>query len=122
MLLFAIPAIQADPEVDYLLHCSGCHMPDGTGLPQVVPTLHDVIGRIVAEPEGRSYIVRVPGVSQAPVSDTKLTEVLNWMLLEFSSNTLPVNFKPLTVKEVTRARGRLLADPLKFRAEHFPAY
>jgi mono/diheme cytochrome c family protein len=121
-LLVAVPLVQADPKADYLLHCSGCHMPDGTGLTDVVPTLHDTMGRIVTEPEGRSYIVRVPGVSQAPISDRKLTEVLNWVLTEFSSDTLPTNFKPLTVKEVERARSRLLADPLKYRAELFPDY
>jgi len=122
LLAVAAPSTRADPEVDYLLHCSGCHMPDGTGHAPVVPTLHEVIGRIIAEPEGRDYIVRVPGVSQAPISDQKLTEVINWMLTEFNSSTLPKNFKPLTVREVTRARSRLLADPLKYRAEHFPDY
>lgn len=121
-LLFAVTLAQADPKVDYLLHCSGCHMPDGSGLINVVPTLHDTMGRIVAEPGGRSYIVRVPGASQAPISDRKLTEVLNWMLMEFSSDTLPKNFKPLTVKEVKRARSQLLADPVKYRAELFPDY
>ncbi len=119
-LLVAVPLVQADPKEDYLLHCSGCHMPDGTGLTDVVPTLHDTMGRIVTETEGRSYIVRVPGASQAPISDEKLTEVLNWMLTEFSSDTLPKNFKPLTVKEVKRARNQLLADPLRYRAELFP--
>ena len=109
LLVFVKPPAHADPKVDYLLHCSGCHMPDGTGLTSVVPTLHDVIGRIVAEPAGRDYIVRVPGASQAPINDEKLTAVLNWMLTEFSSDTLPENFKPLTVKEVKRARNRLLA-------------
>ncbi len=108
--------------MDYLLHCSGCHMPDGTGLQDVVPTLHDIIGRMVAKPEGRSYIVRVPGASQAPINDEKLTEVINWMLTEFSSDTLPKDFKPLTVKEVGRARRQLLADPLKYRAAFFPGY
>jgi mono/diheme cytochrome c family protein len=122
MLLVVVPCAHADPKVDYLLHCSGCHMPDGTGLPSVVPTLHGVIGRMVAEPAGRDYIVRVPGVSQAPINNEKLTEVLNWVLTEFSSETLPKNFKPLTVREVKRARGQLLADPLKRRAELFPGY
>ncbi len=122
ILLIAAPSTNADPKVDYLLHCSGCHMPDGTGLSSAVPTLHNIIGRLVAEPEGRSYIVRVPGASQAPINDKKLTEVLNWMLTEFSSDTLPENFKPLTVKEVKRARNQLLADPLKYRAELFPNF
>lgn len=122
ILLLAVPSVHADPKVNYLLHCSGCHMPDGTGLSSVVPTLHGIMGRMVAEPEGRSYIVRVPGASQAPINDEKLAEVLNWMLREFSSDTLPENFKPLTAKEVKRARSQLLADPIKYRAELFPDY
>lgn len=97
-------------------------MPDGSGLENVVPDLHGTIGRMVAETAGREYMVRVPGSAQAPISDEKLTEIINWMLTEFSSETLPDNFKPLTVKEVSRARVQLLADPLKYRAEHFPGY
>ena len=119
-LLVAAPQVKADPKVDYLLHCSGCHMPDGAGLANVVPTLHGTMGRLVAIPAGRDYIVRVPGVLQAPINDEKLTEVLNWVLTEFSSDTLPEDFKPLTVKEVKRARSQLLADPLKYRARLFP--
>jgi len=97
-------------------------MPDGSGLKDVVPDLHGTMGRMAADPEGRDYLVRVPGAAQAPISDEKLTEVINWMLKEFSNETLPKKFKPLTVTEVSRSRVRLLADPLKFRAEHFPDY
>ena len=122
LLLVAVGSAHADPKVDYLLHCSGCHLPDGSSHAPLVPTLHDVIGRMVAKPEGRAYIVRVPGVSQAPINDEKLTEVINWMLTEFNSETLPKNFKPFTVREVSRARGRILADPLRYRAELFPDY
>ncbi len=42
--------------------------------------------------------------------------------MEFNSDTLPDNFKPLTVNEVKRARSQVLADPVKYRAEHFPDY
>ena len=120
-LLAAIPA-QADPEVDYLLHCSGCHMPDGTGLEGIVPTLHGVIGRMAASKAGREYLIRVPGVAQAPVSDATLAAILNWTLVEFSPNTLPDDFEPITAEEVASARARLLPDPLKLRAELFPDY
>ncbi len=122
LLFVAVGSVHADPKVDYLLHCSGCHLPDGSSHAPLVPTLHDVIGRMVAKPAGRAYIVRVPGVSQAPINDEKLTEVINWMLTEFNSETLPKNFKPFTVREVSRARSRILADPLRYRAELFPDY
>jgi len=122
LLLTALPALSADPRSDYLMHCSGCHMPDGNGFAPVVPTLHSVTGRMAATAKGRDYLIRVPGVAQAPVNDETLTAILNWMLIEFSSDTLPQDFEPLTVEEVSRSRVRLLADPLRYRALHFPEY
>ena len=107
----------ADPRVDYLLHCSGCHLPDGAGAPPEVPTLRGSLGRIVATPEGRDYIARVPGSAQAPISDADLAEVLNWTLATFNSSTLPEDFEPLTPEEVGTSRSNILADPLSYRAE-----
>ncbi len=111
----------ANPKFDYLLHCGGCHLPDGSGSPPQVPSLREKLGPIVSIPEGRSYIARVPGASQAPISDAALAEVLNWVLREFNDATLPDGFKSLTSKEVQRARSRVLADPLKYRAQFWPS-
>lgn len=121
LLLLVSATSQADPRTLYLLHCSGCHRVDGTGVDPVVPSLHNELGRIVASPKGRDYMVRVPGASQAPISDAQLAEVVNWILTEFNADTLASDFKPLTAKEVTRARKRVLADPLKYREELWPA-
>ena len=121
LLAIALPAL-ANPKANYLLHCSGCHLPDGTGNPPDVPSLHDDLGRIVGIPEGRAYIIRVPGASQSPLSDKQLAAVLNWMLTEFNSKTLPTGFNPLSENEVAEARSRVLADPLKYRATLWPDY
>ena len=115
LLLLVASFAQADPRTNYLLHCSGCHRVDGTGVSPMVPTLHNVLGRIVSLPDGRGYLVRVPGASQAPISDAQLAAVMNWILTEFNENTLPKGFKPLTAREVSRARGQVLADPVKYR-------
>lgn len=112
----------ADPRTDYLLHCSGCHLPDGKGIEELVPSLHDTLGQIVSIQEGRDYIVRVPGASQVPISDEKLAAVLNWMLMEFSADTLPEDFKPLDEKEVSKARAQVLADPISYRKKFWPDY
>ena len=45
---------------DYLLHCSGCHRPDGTGSAPEVPSLRGAMGSLVATPEGREYIAPCP--------------------------------------------------------------
>jgi len=119
LIAFALCA-RADAEKNYLLHCSGCHLPSGIGDPPNAPTLRDTIGKIVATPEGRDYIVRVPGSSQTPMSDQELADVLNWMLAEFNGATLPKNFEPLNAAEVGRSRSQVLADPLKYRARLWP--
>ena len=119
-LLLALPAA-ADPHTDYLLHCSGCHRADGSGLPPDVPSLAGNLGRIVATAAGREYVVRVPGASQTPLSDGELAAVINWVLVQFNADTLPPGFKPLREAEVSKARGRgVLPDPHKFRREHWP--
>jgi len=111
---------EASPRSDFLLHCAGCHQPDGTGLPPSVPSLAGPLGAIAASPEGRDYLARVPGASQAPLDDEELAAVLNWVLEEFNAETLPVPFKPLTGEQVHYSRSRVLADPLKLRNELWP--
>jgi mono/diheme cytochrome c family protein len=122
LLLAVALCARADAEKNYLLHCSGCHLPNGIGDPPNAPTLRDTIGKIVATPEGRDYIIRVPGSSQTPMTDQQLADVLNWMLREFNSETLPIDFKPLSEREVSRSRSKILTDPLKYRARFWPDY
>jgi hypothetical protein len=70
----------------------------------------------------RGYLARVPGSAHAPITDAQLTSVLNWMLNEFNAETLPTDFKELTIAEVIDARARVLADPNQYRADHWKAY
>jgi len=122
VLLLILPVLTlADPRSDYLLHCAGCHRPDGTGLPPDVPSLVGPLGQIAASDAGRDYLARVPGAAQAPLTDAGLASVLNWVLNEFNADTLPASFIPLNGREVGQSRARVLADPLKTRNELWPA-
>ncbi len=116
------PAERAAARFDYLLHCSGCHRPDGAGAPPDVPSLLGPIGAIVGTPEGRAYVARVPEVAQSPLADDDLARLLNWMLWEFSAQTLPTDFRPLDPEEVGAARVHVLTDPLRTRAALVGAY
>lgn len=107
---------------DYLLHCSGCHRPDGTGSAPDVPSLRGAVGSLVATPEGRAYIARVPEVAQSPLDDDDLARLLNWVLREFNAATLPERFRPLDGDEVGAARARILTDPIRDRAAIVGAY
>jgi len=51
------------------------------------------------------------------MNDTRLTAVLNWVLQEFNANTLPDDFKPYSVQEVSASRYKVLTDPVRTRAE-----
>jgi mono/diheme cytochrome c family protein len=126
LILFAvlsIPAFAADEDVraNYLFACRGCHLADGSGVPPDVPSLRNTLGPLAASAEGRSYLVRVPGVLQSRLSDDKLADVLNWVLTEFNADTLPKNFKPFTTREVAAARKQILADPVGYRRTLRPA-
>lgn len=81
--LVTIEAV-ADPRSDYLLHCGGCHLENGRGSPPAIPDMRETLGFLSNFAEGRSYLVRVPGASQAPISDAALAEVMNWMLMNYS--------------------------------------
>jgi hypothetical protein len=112
----------ASPRINYLLYCSGCHLVNGEGKSPNVPTLRDELGRMVGVAEMRSYLVRIPGASQAPIDDAELAEVINWLLQEFNSNTLPPDFETFTTEEVTEARKQVLADPLSYRTQYWKEY
>jgi hypothetical protein len=117
--LVALPlsAVGADEEVrsNYLLACRGCHLADGSGVPPEVPSLRNTLSQFATSPEGRNYLVRVPGASQSRLNDAQLAEVINWVLTEFNADTLPNEFQPFTATEVTSARKQILADPVKLR-------
>ena len=116
-LIAIVETASADPHADYLLYCRGCHLHTGDAVPDAnVPSLHE-LGPLLETKAGREYIVRVPGVSQTPMSDARLAAVLNWVVTNFNDDSQTAEFKPYTAEEVGSARQKVLTDPLKTRAE-----
>lgn len=118
LALAADPA-RAEPiagaHLHYVLECMGCHLQDGSGSPGRVPSLSGV-GRFLRAPGGRAYLVRVPGVAQAPLDDAALADLLNWMLARFDPPAAAApGFAPYTAGEVARLRAEPLADALAER-------
>src|SRR4030095_6008142 len=60
------------PEVNYMIHCMGCHLADGSGSPPQVPDVRGEMGRLLGADGGREYLVQIPGAATAPVSDGEL--------------------------------------------------
>lgn len=99
-----------DPRIDYMLQCQGCHLADGSGSPGSVPALNDQMARFLLVPEGRDYLVRVPGSAQSPLDDDRLAAVLNWMVREFGPAEIAASTALYRADEVRRLRARPLAD------------
>ncbi|MFN8544111.1 MAG: hypothetical protein U0807_07890 [Candidatus Binatia bacterium] len=105
----AAPARAYTPDVNYVLHCQGCHLEDGAATPGSVPALTGV-GRFLRARGGREFLLRVPGVAQSSLDAAALAELLNWMLHRFSAGDLPADFTPYTADEVARGRTQPLTD------------
>lgn len=104
------------PEINYMLHCQGCHRPDGSGVPGEVPDLRGQVARILAAPGGRAFLVQVPGAANAPLSDADLAVLLDWMLARFDPAHLPADFAPYGAAEVGALRATPLAKVKETRA------
>jgi hypothetical protein len=96
--------------LDYALKCKGCHGLWGQGTPGHVPRLDGFVGLFTHLPEGRDYLMRVPGVARSVLDDGRLTAVLNWVLATYGRDKVATGFAPFTVEEVAAARLRPLED------------
>lgn len=105
------------PSVNYMLHCMGCHLADGSGGPPAVPDVRGEMGCLLAVDGGREYLVQVPGAAQAPITDAELAAVVNYMLEAFSGHTLAAEYTPLTENEVASWRKDWLPDVAAVREE-----
>jgi hypothetical protein len=114
-LAFAAPASSA-PELDYMLHCQGCHLADGSGSPGAVPSLHGV-GRFLQTSRGREYLIRVPGSAQSPLGDAALAALLDWLVARFDPQTAAAGFRGFDVAEIARWRRPPLTEVDALRAE-----
>jgi hypothetical protein len=96
---------------NFLLHCSGCHQQDGSGSPENgIPSMKGQVSHFLRLPEGRAFLVQVPGTSQSSLGDAAVADLLNWMVNDFSRDEIPPEFTPYTAAEVARLRALRLSD------------
>lgn len=105
----SIGAVHAEPDrraaADYLLHCSGCHDRDGSGHPTAgIPDFRNQVGYFTRTPEGRAFLMQVPGLLNAGLSDARAAAVVTWLVREFAGPSLPPDFTPYTADEARRYR------------------
>ena len=97
-LLAPAAVAQMSPKFRFLQFCVGCHQYDGTGLPPDVPSLRDDLSYMIGSPEGRDFMLRVPGVIGAPGSADEVAELLNWIVKSFYQGN--ADFTPFTAADV----------------------
>ena len=98
--LHVLPAVH----VAYLQYCGGCHGIQGVSAPKTIPTLKDEAGRFLCTPQGRDYLVRLPNIARAPLSDELLTDLLNFVVFSLGGQSVPSGAPHFAVTEVARLR------------------
>lgn len=122
-LALTATAFAADKSVtraktDYLLHCSGCHGQDGTGKPTAgIPRFTDQVGYFLKLPEGRAFLMQVPGLLSANMPDDRAAAVVTWMIREFAGPSMPEKLEPYTAEEAKRYKAERPADIMGRRNE-----
>jgi hypothetical protein len=117
LLAAAAPCSQADMKVyrgsehDYVLRCSGCHSMDGSGHPEFgVPDFRGQVGYFLRLPQGRAFLMQVPGLLNAGLPDDRSAAVTNYVIKTFAGDSLPRDFAPYTAEEAKRYRESRPAD------------
>ena len=109
-------AVPASPAQDYTLYFMGFHGPQAQGVPGNIPPLAGSVSLFMRTPEGRDYVLRVPGAANSALPDAQLAAVLNWLAESYGATAAPQP-APFTVDEVTRVRRTPLVDVQARRRE-----
>jgi mono/diheme cytochrome c family protein len=109
---------RGNPAQDYVLYCMGCHGPEAQGVAGRVPPLAGSVALLMRSPEGRDYVLRVPGSANSALSDEQLAAVLNWLAQRYPppGGTAPAA-APFTAAEVGSLRHTPLANVKESRRE-----
>lgn len=105
----APPPESGREQFNYNLHCLGCHGMEGMGLTDV-PPFPGVLGYFLHDPEGRRFIIQVPGVSHSDLNNREIAQLTNWILKKYAREELPKDYKEFSEEEVTRYRTNPLID------------
>ncbi|BBL83328.1 cytochrome c-552 (plasmid) [Thermus thermophilus] len=106
--------------------CASCHQTNGQGLPKTFPPLAGHVQEILAQKDGRTYLMDVVlfglqgaiqvkgqaynGVMPAwgpQLKDDQIAAILNYLAQAFG-NKPPKGFKPYTAAEVAKERAKKL--------------
>lgn len=100
----------------YVLRCSGCHGLSGEGSPKGgIPQLRNFVGAFAGDDDGRTYVVKVPGVRNANLTPAQTAAVLNYVMSSFGGTSLSATAEPFTPQEVTSRLAIPVTDVVALR-------
>lgn len=121
--LFLVAALMAasacaanrSPQVNFILRCAGCHGLDGTGSAiGGVPPLA-LIKAFTSDPDGRTYLMHVPGVVNSGLSNQEIADVVNYVAQRWGKPEIP--FASFSLEEVDRLRAIEIPDIVSYRRD-----
>lgn len=102
------------PTSNYLLRCSGCHGLEGDGvIAGGIPPFPGFIDIFFRDEESRLYLMHVPGVVSASLTDQEIAEVMNYVLDRWG--TPGSNAAYFSEEEVTHLRAKSVPDVVVLR-------
>lgn len=116
LLAIAAPALSAaeySAPINYQLRCAGCHGQDGMGVPEGgIPPFPGFVEGFFQTQNSRLYLMHVPGVNTASLSDKEISEVMNYVAQRWGDNGPRQAFTP---EEVTQLRALPVDDVVALR-------
>ncbi|MEO8683581.1 MAG: hypothetical protein ABI414_01940 [Devosia sp.] len=104
------------PKANFILKCAGCHLSDGSGMPAAgIPDFVGKVGVFAALPEGRAYLLHVPGVIGSSLTDAQIADVLNYIMETWAGPSLPTDYMPFDATEVAALRQQNIGNAVKYR-------
>jgi len=101
----AVFAGEARARADYMIHCQGCHVPDGRGFPDKVPDMRATLPLLLSVEGGRAFLVQVPGSAMSALPNDRLAATLNWIVKNFTDDETVAVFADYTEQEVEQMRA-----------------
>lgn len=109
-------AAERTAKANFVLKCVGCHLSDGTGMPASgIPDFVGKVGVFAAIPEGRAYLLHVPGVIGSSLTDGQIADVLNYIMDTWAGASLPNHYVPFDAAEVSALRKQDIGNAVNYR-------